>query len=177
MDYKFALRCWQDKEGSENAKINVFVNGTQILTEAEVSAENNTTPSIISFDGTGLADPNTDGSVTCNIKVVLANDYYVDADTDRNVHIDGLAYLTKDGSDFKKPNDDGTGDVTVTDFASWDNFPGQQVPTNVTGDQIPADWNDSSGLFHTITVWGGDDGVTITCPLTKIFRAPNGWVE
>jgi len=178
MDYKFALRCWQDKEGSENAKINVFVNDTQVLTEAEVSAESVDSPSIISFDALGLANPNSDGSVTCSIKVVLANDYYVDADTDRNVHIDGLAYLTKDtDSNFKKHNDAGTADVTVTDFTSWDNFPGKQVPTNVTGDQIPADWNESSNLFHTITVWGGDQGVVITAPLTNIFRAPNGWVE
>jgi len=176
MDYKFALRCWQDKEGSENAKINVFVNDTQILTEAEVSAESRDTPSIVSFDATGLPDPNSDGSVTCTIKVVLVNDYYVDSDTDRNVHINGIRYITKDTDGiFKAYN--GTTDVTVTDFTNYDNFQGRTIPTNVTGDQIPADWNESSGDFYDIIVWGGDDGVVITCPLIALFRAPNGFLE
>lgn len=182
MDYKFALRCWQDKEGSENAKINVFVNDTQVLTEAEVSAESESTPNVVSFDGLGLPDPNSDGSVTCSIKIVLANEYYVDADTDRNVHINGLSYMTKDtDGNWKKPNDAGTADVIVTDFTNWNNFSGDtvgpQVPTSVTGDQIPEDWNESSGLFYNITVWGGDDGVVITTPLTRLFRAPNGFIE
>ena len=182
MDYKFALRCWQDKEGSENAKINVFVNDTQVLTEAEVAAESNSSPSIITFDAPGLPDPNSNGSVTCAIKVVLVNDYYVDSDTDRNVHINGLAYITKDSDNaWKKPNDDGTANVVVTDFTDFDNFPAQpvgpQVPTSVTGDQIPDDWNDGSDTFYDITVWGGDVGVVITAPLTLKFHCPNGYVE
>ena len=45
MDYKFAIRCWQDQAGDENAKANVFVDGTQVATEVEVTATSDGSPS------------------------------------------------------------------------------------------------------------------------------------
>ena len=163
-DYRFAIRCWQDKELSENAKINVYVNDNQILTEAEVSAESQGSANIISFEATGLADPTS--GVSQSIKVQLANEYYVDADTDRNVHIDWIGYLNKDSDNsYKLTNDQSAGtNSTITDFTTIDNFRNCTIPSAVTGDQVPDDWNESSDAFFTVTVWGGDSGVTFTLP-------------
>ena len=39
-DYRFALKCWQDKEGDENAKVDVYVGETKYLSDVEVVGEN-----------------------------------------------------------------------------------------------------------------------------------------
>ena len=93
MDYRFAIRCWQDQAGDENAKANVFVDGVQVLTEVEITATSEDSSQLITWESTGLTAPAADTSF--DIKVVLTNEYYVDADTDRNIRIDGIGYLTK----------------------------------------------------------------------------------
>jgi len=174
MDYRFAIQCWQDQAGDENAKANVFVDGVQVATEVEITATSEDSPSIIVWESTGLTAPAADTSF--DIKVVLTNEYYVDADTDRNIRINGIGYLTKafDGnyklSQFDYSDLDNitkTGETTVTDFADWGCYIAS-IPTAVTGDQITDDWwssRDSDGFYH-IVVWGGADiGVTMTCPI------------
>ena len=168
MDYKFAIRCWQDQAGSENAKANVFVNGTQVATEVEITATDVTSPNLITWESTDLSDPADD--TTFDIKVVLANEYYVDESTDRNIHIDGIGYICKDtDGNYKKRTAEDTVS-TITDFTNFENYCTLKLPTAVIGDQIPGDFWDREGnteSFYTITVWGGDTGVTITLPVIQ----------
>jgi len=172
MDYRFAIQCWQDQAGDENAKANVFVNGTQVLTEVEVTATSADSPSIIVWENTGLADD----LASVDIKVVLTNEYYVDSDTDRNIIINGLGFLTKSSeyTNYRKTPDVVDGvvppQVTVTDFNDFNNYYNSNIPTAVTGDGIASDWwgsRESNG-FYNITVQGSEDvvtGVTMTLPL------------
>ena len=170
MDYRFAIRCWQDKAGSENAKVNIFVGSTKVADEVEVTATSEDSPQVIAWESTGLTAPASDTTVA--IKVVLVNEYYVDADTDRNVNINGIGYLTKaiNGS-YKKVLEDGTfrdDETTVTDFTVWANYL-DVIPTAVTGDQIADDFWSSRETdgFYTVPVLGGSDdtGVTMTFPV------------
>lgn len=177
MDYRFALKCWQDQAGSEDAKINVFVNGAQVVTEGVVSATSVDSPTIISWESTGIDAPANDTSVS--IRVQLANNHYVDESEDRNVYVGGIGYIDKNdnssyrirkyGADFDSTsNDPAATPTTVTDFAEWGNYVSYELATAVTGDQIPSDFWDRGGnsdQFYTIPVFGGDDGVTITQPL------------
>jgi len=178
MDYRFAIRCWQDQAGDENAKANVFVDGVQVATEVEVTATSEDSPSVIAWESTGLTAPAADTSF--DIKVVLANEYYVDASTDRNIRISGIGYLTKAAdSNYKLGSLDDSdppvySETTVADFTDFSNYANAVVPTAVTGDSISDDWwsnrgSDDSGFsadsFYTIVVWGGSDGVTMTVPV------------
>ena len=81
MDYRFGLRCWQDKAGDENAKANVYVNGTKVVSEQEITKTGSSDPDYIFWESTGLNATNADGSNTIKIKVELVNDYYVDSST------------------------------------------------------------------------------------------------
>jgi hypothetical protein len=171
MDYRFAIQCWQDQAGDENAKANVFVDGVQVATEVAVTATSADSPSIIAWESTGLTAPAADTSF--DIKVLLVNDYYVDASTDRNINVDGVGYITKaaDG-DYKQCTFDAdavkTGEITITDFTDFDNYRNAVIPTAVVGDQIPSDfWSSRDGdSFYTVVVWGGSDtGVTMTVPV------------
>ena len=176
MDYRFALKCWQDQAGSEDAKINVFVNGSQVVTEGVVSATSVDSPTIINWESTGIDAPASDTSVS--IRVQLANNHYVDESEDRNVYVGGIGYIDKnDGSsykirklpdDFSPPGVAPVSETTVSDFTDFGNYVTYELATAVTGDQIPTDfWNrdGNSDQFYTIPVYGGDDGVTITQPL------------
>lgn len=175
MDYRFAIRCWQDAAGSENAKANVFVDGVQVATEVEITATSEDSPSIIAWESTGLTAPAADTSF--DIKVVLTNEYYVDASTDRNININGIGYLTKaaDGNYIISQFNDATppvktGETTITDFTDFSNY-AKVIPTAVTGDQIPSDfWSGrDTDSFYTVVVWGSEDtdtGVTMTFPVT-----------
>jgi hypothetical protein len=174
MDYRFAIRCWQDQAGSENAKANVFVDGTQVATEVEITATSADSPGIIAWESTGLTAPAADTSF--DIKVVLVNEYYVDASTDRNINIDGIGYITKaSDSNYKISTYGGdplakTGETTVTDFTDFNNYENSVIPTAVTGDQIASDWwsNRDTDSFYTVVVWGSEDtGATMTFPVTS----------
>ena len=162
MDYRFAIRCWQDQAGDENAKANVFVDGVQVATEVEITATSADTPQIIAWESLGLTAPASDTSF--DIKVVLVNEYYVDASTDRNININGIGYLTKAIDDNYKLTT-----TTVTDFTDFDNYENSVIPTAVTGDQIADDWWSSrtSDGFYTVVVWGNDanTGVTMATPI------------
>ena len=173
MDYRFAIRCWQDQAGSENAKANVFVDGTQVATDVEITATSEDTAQIITWESLGLTDPAADTSF--DIKVVLTNEYYVDASTDRNILINGVRYITKDSAGNYRNSHRATGSpltTIVTDFTDYDNYYdnfGQILPTAVTGDQISDDWwaGRETDSFYTIVVWGGGaNGVTMTLPVT-----------
>ena len=171
MDYRFAIRCWQDQAGSENAKANVFVGSTKVADEVEITATSADSPGDISWESTGLTAPASDTSF--DIKVVLVNEYYVDASTDRNIHINGIGYLCKDTDNaYKHANTDlvdgsvvdSVATTTVTDFSDFTNHV-SLVPSAVTGDQIASDWWSGRGNtdFEIVPVWGGDSsGVTMT---------------
>ena len=174
MDYRFAIRCWQDQAGDEDAKANVFVDGVQVATEVAVTATSADSPGIIAWESTGLTAPASDTSF--NIKVVLVNEYYVDADTDRNINIDGIGYITKatDGNYKLGSNDDSDppvySETTVTDFTDFNNYANSVIPTAVTGDQIASDWwaSRDTDSFYTVVVWGGSDqGATMTTPVAS----------
>ena len=173
MDYRFAIRCWQDQAGDENAKANVWIDGVQVATEVEVTATSEDAPQLITWESTGLTAPAADTSF--DIKVVLTNEYYVDADTDRNIRINGIGYITKssDGN-YKvgKPEGDPPtySVTTITDFTDFDNYYNSNIPTAVVGDQIDNDWwaSRETDTFYHVVVWGSSDtGVTMTFPIVE----------
>lgn len=175
MDYRFAIRCWQDQAGDEDAKANVFVDGVQVATEVAVTATSADSPQLITWESTGLTAPAADTSF--DIKVVMTNEYYVDADTDRNINISGIGYLTKatDGNyklaqyDNSDPdNITKTGETTVTDFTNYDNYRGWVVPTAVTGDQIRDEWwssRDTDTFYYVVVEGASSLGVTMAFPV------------
>jgi hypothetical protein len=173
MDYRFAIQCWQDQAGSEDAKANVFVDGVQVATEVAVTATSADSPQLITWESTGLTAPAADTSF--DIKVVMTNDYYVDSDTDRNIIINSIGYTFKgNGDNYIKPVSDG-GDpevwssASITDTADFNSISNyfRIIPTAVTGDQIADNWWSSraTDTFYYVYVWGGSaEGVTITIP-------------
>ena len=178
MDYRFAIRCWQDQAGDENAKANVFVDGVQVATEVEITATSADSPGLITWESTGLTAPAADTSF--DIKVVLVNEYYVDADTDRNILIDNFGYINKDTdgnykkstlvTDAENPKSI-TVNSTITDFSDYNNYV-YIIPSAVTGDQLPDDlWSSrSEDSFYTVPTYGGDRGATMTIPVIE-----NSW--
>jgi hypothetical protein len=186
-DYRFGIKCWQDQAGDEDAKLNVYLNGTKVVSEAAVTGTDPDTDfNIVSWESAGLGDVGTNTIVT--IKVELVNNLYVDADTDRNVYISGIGYIDKDPDgtykswreagdgetpDFTAPNSSGESKNmiidTVTDFTATnhDKFTGWWIiPNTVTSSSIADGWWDTviaTDSFHTIVIWGDEtDGVTIT---------------
>ena len=186
-DYRFGIRCWPVQAGDEDAKINVYLNGAKVVSEAAVSGINpDTDYNIISWESTGLGDIGSSTVVT--IKVELVNDLYVDASTDRNVYINGIGYIDKDPDgtykawriagdgetpDFSGPDSNGVSTPiiieTVNDFTetNHDYFTGWgELPASVTSSSIEDGWWDTvlaTNSFHTIVIWGDEtDGVTIT---------------
>ena len=167
MDYRFAIQCWQDQAGDENAKVNVSVNGTQVLTEAEVTATSADSPQLLTWESTGLVAPAND--TTVEITVTLTNDYYVDASTDRNVWINHVWYTNKANDiDYKKaiPNADNTaitGYTTLTDWNDAESYMASKISavTGVTG------WDDvewDPDVFAYIPV-ADTTPVVLTAPL------------
>jgi len=198
-DYRFGIRCWQDQAGDEDSKINVYLNGTKVVSEAVVTGINGETDyNIISWESTGLGDP--DSSTTVTIKVELVNNLYVDASTDRNVYINGIGYIDKDPDgtykswrlagdgetpDFTGADSSGNSKAiiieTVTDFTetNHDLFTGWWVlPNTVTSSSIADGWWDTviaSDSFHSIVLWGDEtDGVTITYEITNSAQYIDG---
>lgn len=161
--YRFALKCWQDRAGDEDAKINVWIDGNQVLTESVVTATSADSPQIVQLgEITGAAVPSSSKSFV--IKVELANDLYVDASTDRNVYIDGIgvSYEINESDNYldgPKDNTDPTPSA-ITDWSQWNSY-GGRMPSAVTSDDIPAYTID--GNFYTIDVLS-DAGTTITIP-------------
>lgn len=195
-DYKLAIRCWQDRAGSEDTKVNVFLNGAQVLTEAPVSGQAADDASLLTFDATGLGDVETDTIIT--LKVVIVNDLYVDGDTDRNVYITGIGYIDKDADgSYKKSRilADGSGETpdytannssgvscaikvdTISDFTAEGSYVGwHQIPATVASSSLEDDWWQTEGIdadcFHTIPIWGDEtDGVTLTYKITYPAQA------
>ena len=178
-DIKFGLQCWQEQAGSENAKINIFVDGTQVVTEAEITATSSASPQVVSWEVANAVTWASGTTYTPDIKVILANDYYVDASTDRNVVISGLGHLTKHGDETdyaKNTNWDGSSftdstKTTITDFSDLNNFY-LHVPTAVTGDQIESDWWSGRGTtdFTYIYVWGNADDATAGVTMSFSFN-------
>ena len=179
-DYKFVMHCWQDQYGDENATANIFVNDTQVATNVEISATSADSPSKLTFEATGLPNPNTDGSVTADVKIVLTNEAYVDADNDRNIWINGLYTFDKDPADTDYEYASAAGDWdtvkrTLTDASIADDsaiFTKLSIyPTDVQGSQIGETWwaDNGAGTWAYIPVWGDYDnsntGTTITIPL------------
>lgn len=189
-DYKFVMHCWQDQHGDENAIANIFVNDTQVATNVEISATSADSVQIVTFEAIGLPDPNVDGSVTADVKIVLTNEAYVDADNDRNIWINGLFQFNKDpagtwntpeDNEYKflsKTNYDANNrtwgywelltDASIADgTALWGKS--DELPTNVQGSQIGASWwaDFDPPSWNYIPVWGDESnvGTTITLPL------------
>ena len=157
--YRFALKCWQAQAGDEDAKINVYIDGNQVLTDSLVTATSADSPQIIELgELTGRADPNA--SLSFTIKVVLANDYYVDASTDRNVYIDGIGVMFNINEDQEYYTND-SDPSTITDWSVWSSYL-QRMPTAVSSNDILNYTID--GTFYTIDVLGDPDGTTITIP-------------
>lgn len=178
-DIKYAMFCWQDQYGSENAKANVFVDGVQVLTEVEITATSDSSPQCVTFEVTNQTDLGSGRSA--DIKVVLTNEAYVDADNDRNIWINGLYAVDKatgsaDYSSWTSEN----GYAVISDWTATGNFihTGNVVPSAVSGSQIASDWwagalaASSGGSFWHIPVWGDDSdvGTTITMPLERTYQ-------
>ena len=150
----------------------------QVATEVEITATSADSPGLITWESTGLTAPAADTSF--DIKVVLVNEYYVDADTDRNILIDNFGYINKDTdgnykkstlvTDAENPKSI-TVNSTITDFSDYNNYV-YIIPSAVTGDQLPDDlWSSrSEDSFYTVPIYGGDRGATMTIPVIE-----NSW--
>lgn len=169
MDYRFILGCVQEAAGDEDAKLNVYHGDTKIVDQAVISSTDVADPanfSWVSFEVSGLDAPAD--ATTVDIKFELANDYYVDTDTDRDIKVIYLGYLNKaDGSTYKYPDPaSATGQTELTNFLDYEKYE-YVIPTAVTGDNIEDYWNDaiSSGEMYDVPVYGGALGTTVTIPL------------
>ena len=184
-DIKFAMFCWQDKYGSDNALANIFVDGNQVATNVEITATSEGSAQCVTFEVTDQADVGTGRSA--DIKVVLTNSAYVDSDNDRNIWINGLYAVDKGTSDsnykylpLAQANGNGGALSNITDWSSLDNYviTGHVMPSAVTGSQIASDWwagalaASSDGSFWHVPVWGDPDnvGTTITLPLVETYQ-------
>ena len=117
MDYKFLVSATQDSAGSENAKIKIEVEGAVAVASAEIASTDTDNPTGTLFEVTGLDA--TGSSTTIDVKYTLLNDYYVDADTDRNARIHQFHYHDKtNGSEYQRPegHNDVVSLVTTTSF-------------------------------------------------------------
>ena len=117
MDYKFLVSATQDSAGSENAKIKIEVNGAVAVASAEIASTDTDNPTTTLFEVTGLDA--TGDSTTVDVKYTLLNDYYVDADTDRNARIHQFHYHDKtNGSAYTRAegNNSSVDQVTTTNF-------------------------------------------------------------
>lgn len=186
--YKFVMHCWQDQYGSENAKANIFVNNAQVATEVEITATSADSLQRVTFETIGLPDPNDDLSVTADIKVVLTNEAYVDANNDRNIWISGLFSFTKEEG-WNTPSHNGYFFLPEAKYnanqRTWDNYVAltdsainddsaiwnkrKTIASNVQGSQIETDWweDNHNDKWIYIPVWGDESsvGTTITLPL------------
>ena len=170
-DYRFAVQCWQDSVGSENARMDVFIGDTKVVDNVEISASSEASAQVVSWESTNLADPADDGSVTQDIKFVLKNEYYVDSATDRNIWINTIGYSMKVDNMTGLPDgvyavEGADPPAQITDFSDITQYT-QPQPTAVSGDQIPAGFWDGVTVFNHIPVWGSDgvSGTTVTIPL------------
>ena len=117
MDYKFLVSATQDSAGSENAKIKIEVEGAVAVASTEIASTDTDNPTGTLFEVTGLDA--TGSSTTIDVKYTLLNDYYVDADTDRNARIHQFHYHDKtNGSEYQRPegHNDVVSLVTTTSF-------------------------------------------------------------
>jgi len=184
-DYKFAMYCWQDQLGDDNALANIFVNGTEVATGVEITATSEASMQCVTFELLGLdpGGPWIDGTLTADIKIVLTNEAYVDADNDRNIWINGLFQVNKDPADatykFLSQANTDAGNIDASYYeeatdalienqtAFWNKM--AHYPSNVQGSQISTDWwaGEVSEAWTHIPVWGDDTniGTTITLPL------------
>lgn len=173
MDYKFLLLLRQEAAGSDNAKVNITINGTQVATDLEISqtSANGTVtchgekfqPVVV--EGTGLtATANPATSVTQTITISYTNDYFVDSDTDRNIEMCNVLYYTDkaNGSDYKRVDtsgadvEDDTGEV-ITDFTDMSKMIETSV-SSVSG--AISDW--TSGYVQMSV--NGDYTITFATP-------------
>ena len=178
MDYKFIMPCWQDQAGDENAKIDVAFNGSTVLSDLEITATDVSSPQFVTWEVTGA--PELGNGVNASIEITMKNEYYVDADTDRNIRVKNIWYTDKaDGSNYKKFTgyadvDEETGEewTVITDFNDPSNYCMFNVSdytdpetstelgiTAVTGTDVTA-W-ERPGF---VTVWS-QSSVTCTVPM------------
>ena len=160
-NYRFGIRCWQDKVGTDNAKINVSLDGASVLSEAVVSGEAADDTTYLSFEKTGEAAAAADKSFT--IKVELANDHYVDENEDRNVYIDFIGVLYNNDNNPSGYWRNPAARVNITDFTGPTDFLPLH-PTAITADSLAGVDLVDANSFLTIPILGGDTGVTITVP-------------
>lgn len=178
MDYKFLLMMRQESAGSDNAKVNVTINGVQVATDVEISqtSDNGTVtchgekfqPVVV--EGTGLTAPGS--GVTQNITITYTNDYYVDADTDRNVELCNIIHYTDkaNGSDYKLVDtsgadvDDDTASV-ITDFTDVNNMRTPEAITSVSGYDDWATGSDITG--YVLMSVNGDYTITFPTPYSS----------
>ena len=155
-NYRFALKLHQGQAGSENAKAKITIGGNVVVEELEISA---TSPTLYTYDVTGLADVNDDGSVTTPVKVELLNDYYVDIDTDRNIFWTACGYVQEnaDGNYYNDTltTDDGTNWTraynAISDFTADASYTWENQPT-FTGDTGSGPQGDYSDFWYQLLV-------------------------
>lgn len=157
-DVKFKLNLYQDQAGSENATVDITIDGNTEISGVEITGTS-ASPTEVEFTKSGL----TEGSHT--MEVVFTNPYYVDADTDRNVIINPhkTVYTTQydtfaSGNAAQKRNQDimiaadlySATDRTFTD--SW-------TALNIDGNDI-ANSGDTAWATQDQKIW--QDRATIT---------------
>lgn len=157
-DVKFELYLYQDQAGSENATVDVTIDGNTEVSGVEITGTRDAQQKV-EFTKTGL----TEASHT--MEVVFTNPYYVDSDNDRNVIINTSACVYTTQYDtyktgIQKTNQDimsGAGVFPVT--ANSRSFPASWTALNIDGNDI-ANSGDSEWLTQWQKIW--QDRATIT---------------
>ena len=171
-NYRFALKLHQDQAGSENAKAKITIGGNVVVEALEISA---TTPTLYTYDVTGLTNANADGSVTTPVRVELLNDYYVDENTDRNIIWSACGYVKEnaDGNYYNHittTDDDWTSSTRVraaiSDFTSDASYTWENQPP-FTGDIQGGPQGDYSDFWHQIMISHAHCEATIRLTATK----------
>ena len=91
-DYKFALQCWQRASGSEDAKINVYLNDKLQIENQIISANSIESAKIFTFDWMNGPDIDRTGRTTVNIRLELTNPLEENV---RAVFCNYVAYLNR----------------------------------------------------------------------------------
>ena len=91
-DYKFAVQCWQRASGTEDAKINVYLNDELQIENQIISANSQQSAEIFTFDWMNGPDIDRTGKTLANIRLQLQNPLQGNA---RAVFCNFVAYLNR----------------------------------------------------------------------------------
>jgi hypothetical protein len=93
-NYKIVFELHQQQAGDENAKVKFVFNGATVADNVDLTSVDPENPDLFVYDVTSDKIPAADAWHT--IRVELVNDFYLDADNDRNIYLHRVGYAYQD---------------------------------------------------------------------------------